>query len=63
MNWLRALWSGLPYDPEESRPCPRCEATITWGDAICSHCGLILRPEGRGSSAAGPDPKASAERA
>jgi predicted amidophosphoribosyltransferase len=63
MNWLRALWSGLPYDPREPRPCPRCEDTITWGDALCPHCGLILRAEGRPSSPARPDPKAPADRA
>lgn len=64
MNWLRALWSGLLYDPQEPRSCPRCEATITWGDALCPHCGMILRPEGRGAPGpTGPDPKKSADRA
>lgn len=56
MSWLRAFWSCLSYDPQEPRPCPRCEATITWGDPVCRHCGLILRPEGRGVSPRGADP-------
>jgi len=62
MNWLRAIWSGLPYDPQEPRPCPRCEATITWGDALCPHCGMIVRLEGRQAPAHRADPEPPAGR-
>jgi hypothetical protein len=44
---LRVLirWLGLDK-PQESRPCPHCNATIGWKDNVCPQCHRILRFEG-----------------
>ena len=44
---LRVLirWLGLDK-PQETRPCPHCNATINWQDNVCPRCRRILRFEG-----------------
>jgi hypothetical protein len=38
-------WLGLDR-PEETRPCPHCDATIALAQNVCPSCHRILRYEG-----------------
>ena len=38
-------WLGLDR-PEETRPCPHCNASIALAENVCPSCHRILRYEG-----------------